>query len=317
MRGGSGARSTWTTLSKSTFAGDDVVGHVEIGGAGTAVDRVARRHLDIIGDTIDAIDRVREFAERRGDQYLALFLKGTHGAAIGFGGAADQDHRPAILLGVGKTGKTVNDAGAGHDDAGAGAAGQIAIGLRGVRGGLLVAHADIGDTFLLCRCRDRADGKSDNPEQVVDTLLFEASGDQGGAVDLSHVSLPCVGGRRPMRETPPGPVIQEVCRIEITHLWRCGERLIRSAHDGRGGFACRAAPDLGHPRPTFRYIAARGRPHALPVNDTPASARALFVRYVSERSRPERRLTQLRRRSNHRGFRRGVPPWLKSPASMV
>jgi hypothetical protein len=45
---------------------------------------------------------MREFAERRGDQYLALFLEGAHAAAIGLGRAADQDHRPAILLRIGE-----------------------------------------------------------------------------------------------------------------------------------------------------------------------------------------------------------------------
>src|SRR3989440_11441764 len=65
------------------FAGDDVVGHVEIGSAGAAIDRVPRCHLDIIGDALDALDAVREFAERRGDQHLALFLECAHAAAIG------------------------------------------------------------------------------------------------------------------------------------------------------------------------------------------------------------------------------------------
>src|SRR5262249_10563901 len=65
------------------FAGDDVVGHVEIGSAGAAIDRVPRCHLDIIGNALDALDAVREFAERRGDQHLALFLECAHAAAIG------------------------------------------------------------------------------------------------------------------------------------------------------------------------------------------------------------------------------------------
>ncbi len=65
------------------FAGDDVVGHVKIGGAGAAIDRVPGCHLDIIGDALDALDAVREFAERRGDQHLALFLECAHAAAIG------------------------------------------------------------------------------------------------------------------------------------------------------------------------------------------------------------------------------------------
>jgi hypothetical protein len=64
---------------------------------------------------------VGEFAERRGDQHLALFLESAHAAAIGLRGAAKQDHWPAILLGIGEAGETVHHAWAGHGNAGAGA----------------------------------------------------------------------------------------------------------------------------------------------------------------------------------------------------
>jgi hypothetical protein len=67
--------------------------------------------------------------------------------------------------------------------------GEIAVGLRRVGGGLLVAHADIGNAFLLRGCRDRGDRKPDNPEQVIDALLFEAPPDQGRAVDFTHAFL--------------------------------------------------------------------------------------------------------------------------------
>jgi hypothetical protein len=39
---------------------------------------------------------------------------------------------------------------------------------------LLVAHAHIGNAFLLRGCGDRGDRNPDNPEQVIDALLFEA-----------------------------------------------------------------------------------------------------------------------------------------------
>ena len=168
------------------FAPDDVVGHVEIGGAGAAIDRVPGCHLDIIGDALHALDAVRELAERRGDQHLPLFLERAHAAAIGLRGAADQDHRPAILLGIGKTRETVHHAWAGNGEAGAGAAGEIAVGPCRVGGALLVAHAEIGDAFLLRRRGDRGDGKPDDPEQVIDALLLEAPRDQGSAIDLAH-----------------------------------------------------------------------------------------------------------------------------------
>src|SRR6516162_426979 len=178
------------------FASDDVVGHVEVGGAGAAIDRVPGCHLDIIGDALDALDCVREFAERRGDQHLALFLESAHAAAIGLRGAAEQDHGPTILLGIGEAGETVHYAGAGHNDARAGTAGQIAVGLRRVGGGLLVAHADIGNAFLLRGCGKRGDRKPDDPEQVIDALLFEAPRYQGRAVDFAHAFLLVFSGAR-------------------------------------------------------------------------------------------------------------------------
>jgi hypothetical protein len=173
-------------LVEVAFGPDDVVGHVEIGGAGAAIERVPRRHLDIIGDAVHALDAVRELAEGRGDHHLPLFLKRTHAAAIGFRSAADQDHGPAILLGIGEAGETMHHARTGHGKAGAGAAGEIAIGARGVGRTLLVAHAEIGDAFFLRRHGNRGDRKSNDPEQVVDALLFQAARKQGRAIDLAH-----------------------------------------------------------------------------------------------------------------------------------
>ena len=45
----------------------------------------------------------------------------------------------------------------------------------------------------------------------------------------AHVSLPVLGGRLAMRVTPPGPVVEEVCAAEITHLWPEGKSLIPGA----------------------------------------------------------------------------------------
>ena len=66
---------------------------------------------------------------------------------------------------------------------------MIAVGLRRVGGGLLVAHADIGNAFLLRGGSDRGDRKPDDPEQVIDALLLEAPCYQGSAVDFTHCSL--------------------------------------------------------------------------------------------------------------------------------
>ena len=78
---------------------------------------------------------------------------------------------------------------AGHDDAGAGAAGEIAVGLCCVGGGLFVAHADIGNAFLLRGCGDRGNRKTDDSEEVIDALLFEAPRYQGRTVDFAHAFL--------------------------------------------------------------------------------------------------------------------------------
>ena len=109
-------------------AGDQVVGEVEIGRAGPAVGRLPVGHLDIERDAVDVLDRVRPLGDRGRRQHLALFLEGAHAVAVGLRGAADQDHRPAILLRVGKAGEAVDDAGAGHDDARAGPLRQVADG---------------------------------------------------------------------------------------------------------------------------------------------------------------------------------------------
>ena len=63
------------------------------------------------------LDAVRPFAEWRRGEYLALFLEGAHAVAVGFRRATDQQHRPAVLLRVGKAGEAMDDAGAGHHDA--------------------------------------------------------------------------------------------------------------------------------------------------------------------------------------------------------
>ena len=174
VRGGSGQRAGSSTLSLVDLSGDDVVRHVEIARAGPAVDRVPDRHLDIERDAVDVLDRVGELAERRGDQHLALFLERPHAVAPGLRRAADEDHRPAVLLRIGEAGEGVDDAGARHHEAGARAPGQIANGLRGIRGGLLVAHPDVGNPFLLRGRGDRLHRKPDDPEHELDALPFEA-----------------------------------------------------------------------------------------------------------------------------------------------
>ena len=147
---------------------------------------------------------MRPFADGGRRQYLALLLERAHAVAERLRGAADQDHRPAILLRVGEAGEAVDDAGAGHDDARARPAGQEADGAGRIGRGLLVTHADIGQADLLRRLGDWPDREADDAEHVFDALLFEALRQQIGAFDFSHILSPVSyeqslgGGRRPM-----------------------------------------------------------------------------------------------------------------------
>jgi hypothetical protein len=67
------------------------------------------------------------------DQHLPLFLERAHAVAPRLRGAADEDHRPAVLLRVGEAGEAWTTPGPtprGRRRA----AGQVADGLRGIRG---------------------------------------------------------------------------------------------------------------------------------------------------------------------------------------
>jgi hypothetical protein len=86
----------------------------------------------------------------------------------------------------------MHHAGPGDREAGAGPSREVAGGLGRVGGGLLVAHADVGDAKFPGGGRDRLHGKTDDPKHILDALLLEAPGHQGGAVDLAHGVLPCL-----------------------------------------------------------------------------------------------------------------------------
>src|SRR5262245_47600867 len=83
---------------------------------------------------------------------------------------------------------------ASHGDTGPGAASHIAVGLGCVRCRLLVAHADVGNAFLLCGCGDRGDRKPDNSEQMIVALLFRVLCYRVTAVDFAHAFLLLVLG---------------------------------------------------------------------------------------------------------------------------
>ena len=182
--------------------------------------------------------RVRPFGNRGRGQHLALFLERAHAVAVGLRRAADQDHRPAILLRVGEAGEAVDDARAGHDDARARPAGQEADGARGIGGRLLVAHADIGKADFLRRLGDRPDGKPDDAEHVFHALLLEAFRQQVGAFDFRHMFLP---KDRQVR-------FRTIVAAEITHLSTEGETPIEAGGMHDGPHPPTAAPETGRGR---------------------------------------------------------------------
>ena len=92
---------------------DDVVRKVEIDRAGAAVQRVANGLIDVVRDAMRVLDGVRVLAVGGGQFHLAFLLEAAHAVLVDGRRAADQDHRPAVLLGIGEPGEGVDDAGAG------------------------------------------------------------------------------------------------------------------------------------------------------------------------------------------------------------
>src|SRR5262249_62023646 len=61
--------------------------------------------------------------------------------------------------------------------------------LRSVGGVLRFAHAEVGDAILWRGDSDRGNRKSDDPEEVIDALLFDAPRHQCSAVNFAHSFL--------------------------------------------------------------------------------------------------------------------------------
>ena len=67
---------------KRDFGGQDVIGSVEVGGAGATVDRGANRLLDVVGDAVGAIEGMSVLGVGAGHFNLVVFLKGAHAVLI-------------------------------------------------------------------------------------------------------------------------------------------------------------------------------------------------------------------------------------------
>src|SRR5262249_10280889 len=121
---------------------------------------------------------------------LGRFLEGAHAHLVAAVGAAEEDHRPAVRLRVAEAGDRVRHAGTGDGKRDAGAARQITDSAAGVRGGLLVAHADEGQALALPGGGDRLHREADDAKHVLDAVHLERARDYGGAVDVCQLVPP-------------------------------------------------------------------------------------------------------------------------------
>ncbi len=173
---------------------DHVGGHIEIDRPRPSEQRGSNRLLHVVGNTIVGLDPVGVLTPGLGRRDLILLLEGGHAVLVGRRGATDQNHRPQVLLCVGQAGQGVDDTGTGHHQTTLGPAGQVARGLGGVGGRLLIAHADEGDALPLHGHGDRHDREADDAEHVLDALLLEVPGQDPGSGDVAHrVSSPVSG----------------------------------------------------------------------------------------------------------------------------
>ena len=146
-------------------------------------------------DQADVAGLVGPFDEGAGGLDLGGVLEVAHLGEGDVGGAADQDHRPAVGLGVAERGDGVGHAGSGDDEGGGEVTAHVGGGLGGVTGGLFVADADEGHVFLHPGDGDGDDGDADESEHFLDALGFEGFGDDLRAGEFSHggVLLLCIG----------------------------------------------------------------------------------------------------------------------------
>ena len=170
-------------------AGNDVARQVEVHGAGPPGNRMAHRGGDVTRDQIDALRLPHPLAERLGEVHLRRRLKVAHVVQGLVGGAADQQHGPAIGPCIAERGDGVRHAGAGHHETRPDAALHVRNGLRRVARRLLMAGADVADAFARRRRGDAGDGNADHAEQFIHALLLQAPGHKPRAIDLSHELL--------------------------------------------------------------------------------------------------------------------------------
>ena len=170
-------------------AGDDVARQVEVDGAGPSRNRMTHRGGNVARDQFNALRLAHPLAEWLREVHLRSRLKVAQVVQCLVGGAAYQEHGPAIRPGIAEGGDGVRHAGAGHHETGADAALEVRNGLRRVARRLLVASADVADAFARCRGGNSGNGNADHAEQFIYALLLQAPGDKPRAIYLSHEKL--------------------------------------------------------------------------------------------------------------------------------
>ncbi len=140
---------------------------------------------DLIGDA----RRPRLTRHRAQDVDMRDVLKRAHIGLRTRGAAADQQHRRAGERGVGHRRDGVGHARPGRDHGDAERAGQLAMSVRHMHGGALVADVDDADALACDMVPDRLDVPALKAEDAVDAALLQKARDPGGASGFVGVQV--------------------------------------------------------------------------------------------------------------------------------
>ena len=103
--------------------------------------------------------------------------------------AADQENRRAGEVGIGHAGHAIGDAGTGGDEANAGFAGQLGVGLRHMYGGAFVADIDDFNAPAGDEIPDRLDVSALQAEDPGDAATLQAERDIGGDTVIVRIQV--------------------------------------------------------------------------------------------------------------------------------
>ena len=168
-------------LVERDLAVEHVARDFEVGRAGSAGERLARRHRDHVGDAFGGEHAGGELGDRLHHLDMRQILKRPHLVLGQRGLAADVQDRALGAERRGDAGDGVGAAGAGGGDDAAELAGLAGVAVGGVRGHLLVAHVDDADAFIEAAVVDVDDVAAAEREDGVHTLVLQRLGDETAA----------------------------------------------------------------------------------------------------------------------------------------